>query len=208
MKLKDLFKFGKKKEGCGYSYGTFVRLFPIMTDESKERCTKLLLEQKRPSVFMGREVPEDLNLITYGQLDDITSIDEKADPLSVIAKVLFGIDPEEAQQEDCLVAFGLINFVTEQIKGISKLFKSVKIDYSQEEINAGVKSLDFGTFGVLDWYSRRMHIADQNDVLAISWVRIYATMKNDATIENYQRRYHKQLSRMLTPSRPSFSRRY
>ena len=64
--------------------------------------------------------------------------------------------------------------------------------YSSEEVAAGVHDLDFGSFGVLDWYAKRMGIANQNDVRDIAWVRIYQCMKNDHEQQLYERRLQEQ----------------
>ena len=55
-----------------------------------------------------------------------------------------------------------------------------------------MEKLDFGSFGVLDWYARRMGITNQNEVREVAWVRIFQCMKNDAIKNEYERRLAKQ----------------
>ena len=84
------------------------------------------------------------------------------------------------------------SFVTKELEKINKLFTSIKQTYSKEEEAAGIRELDFGSFGVLDWYARRMGIPNQNDVRDVAWVRIYQCMKNDNMQSEFERRLHKQ----------------
>ncbi|GJG39125.1 hypothetical protein PRLR5107_15400 [Prevotella lacticifex] len=88
--------------------------------------------------------------------------------------------------------FGFLAFVTKELEKINKLFTSIKQTYSKEEEAAGIRELDFGSFGVLDWYARRMGIPNQNDVRDVAWVRIYQCMKNDNMQSEFERRLHKQ----------------
>ena len=88
--------------------------------------------------------------------------------------------------------FGFLSFVTKELEKINKLFSDIKQTFSKEEEAAGIKELDFGSFGVLDWYARRMGITNQNDVRDVAWVRIYQCMKNDNMQSEYERRLQKQ----------------
>ncbi len=92
-----------------------------------------------------------------------------------------------------------MNFIKEQVTNINNLFSALKVNYSSEELSAGVKELDFGPFGVLDWYAKRMGISNQNEVRDVAWVRIYNCMKNDTEQNNYERRLRKQYQ--VKPSR-------
>ena len=80
------------------------------------------------------------------------------------------------------------NFCNSEVKRINALFSSIQADYEPEEKMAGIEKLKFGSFGVLDWYSRRMGISDQNAVRDIPWIRIYQCMKNDNEQSRYERR--------------------
>ena len=97
--------------------------------------------------------------------------------------------------EDVNDVFGFVNFVANEILRINKVFSSIKVSYSPEEREAGVEELPFGSFGVLDWYAQRMHIANQNEVRDIAWVRIFQCMKNDNERNEYERRLSKIYSK-------------
>lgn len=180
----------KKNFDCRYK--DFMQLFPFASKEVQEDLLSRLRQQPRPSALCGKEVPKDLNAVTYGVLDDLRTATELDDPAGGCAKVLLGIEPHELLSEDVNDVFGFANFVTAELKRINSIFKSIKVSYSKEEIAAGVRELDFGSFGVLDWYARRMGITNQNEVRQVAWVRIFQCMKNDAMKNEYERKLAKQ----------------
>ena len=77
--------------------------------------------------------------------------------------------------------FGFMHFCKDQLEKINKLFSSLKVNYSSEELSAGVKDLQFGPFGVLDWYARRMGITNQNEVREVAWGRTSTIMSVAST---------------------------
>lgn len=180
----------KKQLDCPYK--DFLLLFPYADKAVKESLIKRLQAQPRPNVLCGKDVPKNLNFISYGTLDDLRTATTDDDPAGACAKVLLGIESHELLAEDANDVFGFANFVTEELKRINKIFQSIKVSYSKEEIAAGVRDLDFGSFGVLDWYARRMGITNQEEVRSVAWVRIFQCMKNDAVKNEYERRLAKQ----------------
>lgn len=180
---------GKEKDKC--SYKEFLLLVGLCEKEHQEELFDILKHQERPAYLCGRKVPTDLNKISYGELDDLQTASQAKDPYFETAKILLGVNRKEFEEEDVNNIFGFINFVVKEITRINKIFSSIKPSYSSEERMAGVESLDFGAFGVLDWYAQRMHIANQNDVRDIAWVRIFQCMKNDNEKNEYERRLSK-----------------
>lgn len=85
-----------------------------------------------------------------------------------------------------------MNFVKNEVNRVNSLFASIKPTHSSDEIAAGINDLNFGTFGVLDWYARRMGITNQDEVFSVPWIRIYTCMKNDNEKNEYESRLHKQ----------------
>lgn len=179
-----------RKVDC--SYAEFLFLFPYCTKELQEELLQRLRSQPRPSVLCGRAVPESLYGLSYGVLDDLRAAVSAEDPLSEVVRVLLGAGTEELMRADVNDVFGFFAFVQREIEKINKLFKSIRHSYSKEEEAAGVRELDFGTFGVLDWYARRMGITNQNEVRDVAWVRIYQCIKNDNLQAEYERRLQKQ----------------
>lgn len=183
----------KDKERC--SYGEFLLLIGLCVEDKQKELMGILNKQERPDFLCGRSVPRDLNAITYGQLDDLQTAANAEDPFVETCKILLGISKEEVMDEDVNDVFGFVNFVANEILRINKVFSSIKVSYSPEEREAGVEELSFGSFGVLDWYAQRMHIANQNEVRDIAWVRIFQCMKNDNERNEYERRLSKIYSK-------------
>lgn len=183
----------RKIMGEKCTYKDFLTLFPFCNKELQDELLWRLRKQKKPFSLCGKEVPKDLNSISYGMLDDLrTAATTIEDPIGECAKVLLGIDCYSLITADVNDVFGFATFVTKELEKINKLFSEIKQTYSKEEEAAGIHELDFGSFGVLDWYARRMGISNQNDVRNVAWVRIYKCMKNDNMQSEFERRLHKQ----------------
>lgn len=180
-----------KKDDDKCSYGDFLMFFGLCKKEVQDNLIEVLREQECPYSLCDKKIPKDLGSITYGQLDDLQTAINAEDPLADTCKILLGIERKNLLEEDVNDVFGFLNFVTKEIDRINKLFSSIKVNYSSEELEAGVKDLQFGAFGVLDWYAQRMHIANQNDVRNIAWVRVFQCMKNDNERNEYERRLSK-----------------
>lgn len=185
-------KWQKSVKEMDCRYKEFLQLFPFCDKAVQDELLERLKKQPRPSTLCGVAVPKDLNMVSYGTLDDLRSATEDKDPAGACAKILLGIEPAEMLLEDVNDVFGFTNFVTSELQRINKIFKSIKVNYSKEEVAAGVRELDFGSFGVLDWYARRMGITNQNEVRDVAWVRIFQCMRNDAIKNEYERRLAKQ----------------
>lgn len=174
------------------SYKDFLTLFPFCAKEVQDEQLSRLRNQKKPFSLCGKEVPLNLNTISYGTLDDLRTVASAEDPVGGCARALLGVNEALLMDEDVNDVFGFVTFVTKELERINKLFSGIKSTYSKEEEAAGIRDLDFGSFGVLDWYARRMGIPNQNDVRDVAWVRIYQCMKNDNMQSEFERRLHKQ----------------
>ncbi len=133
-----------------------------------------------------------MNMITYGQLDDLSRISTDSDPAARVFKILMDIEAPLVYQMNVFDVFGFLNFAKEEVKRINKLFADIAPSHTTEELAAGIEDLNFGTFGVIDWYARRMGITNQDEVYSVAWVRIYTCMKNDNEQSEYEKRLNKQ----------------
>lgn len=176
------------------TYGEFLILLPLCKKRHQEELLSQLKTAKKPAFILGHELPETLNTITYGQLDDFSRINQKdADPTIQVFQILgIEISVAEIYKLNVFDVFGVLNFVREELERINGLFASIKTTYTSEEIAAGVKDLNFGTFGIIDWYAKRMGITNQDEVYNVAWIRIYTCMKNDNEKAEYERRLNKQ----------------
>jgi len=175
-----------------YTYRELLTLLPCCAEAQQQRLQQQLRLAPKPAFVGDAEVPENLNAISYGTLDDLRAAASADDPVAACLRILLGMDEAAVYEANCVEVFGFVNFVREELERINGLFAKVRVNYSQEEVSAGVHELDFGSFGVMDWYARRMGITNQNDVRQVAWVRIYACMKNDTALCNFERRLQKQ----------------
>ena len=60
-----------------------------------------------------------------------------------------------------------------------------------EEIRAGINKMNFGVFGMIDWYARRMGITDHEEVMSVPWVRVYKCLDMDSQTNEYHKRLTK-----------------
>lgn len=183
----------KNKKGKLTQFSQFEFLFPIMTDDCQKESMERLGSMEKPNSLCNREVPDSLNLITFGQYSDLCDIlgEKDANTTKVFyefARIVLDITAQELGKSSVFDVFGFGLWVSKEVERITKLFNSIKVEHSSEEVQAGVKRLQFGTFGILDWYARRMGITDQNTINDIPWVRIYTCLKNDTDESAYQRR--------------------
>lgn len=173
-----------------YCYRDFLTLFPLCTDENRNNIIAVLNAQERPNFVAGVKVMADLNSITYGQLDDLSRIKTSPDPLAAAFEILLDVTIADIYALPVTNVFGFGNFVTKEVERINKLFSDITLEHTADEVSAGINELNFGSFGVLDWYARRMRISNQNEVRSVPWVRIYTCMKNDTAQVAYERRYN------------------
>lgn len=193
--------FGRKKnkpEYEPYTYYEFMLLYPTCNEETQLKAMNQLAYAEPPEEICGHPIPQNLNGISYGQLDDLHDV-QTTETNDVVGKMIEIITGEhlDYMNERVEKIFGFMYMVQREITRINNIFNSIERKYSSEEIAAGVKDLNFGSFGILDWYAKRMGITDQNEVRKVSWVRIFTCMKNDHEQSEYERRLHEQYNKPL-----------
>lgn len=183
------------KDSTPTTFGDFALLYPMLTEECKERDIAILNAAEKPSYICQREVAESFDMITFGQYSDLCDALGEDDHILLIRKVIKAIYPDISDKEIDSVpaydAFGFATFAAKEADTINKVFSSISVTHSSEEVAAGIDKLQFGTFGILDWYAKRMGITDQNEVFAFPWVRIYQCMSNDTEEAEFNRRLQK-----------------
>lgn len=157
--------------------------------------------QPRPNKMCGRDVPTSLNDLTFG---DLTALSAEGNNIFVAvnaARVVLGVKSRRrVLREPASTTAGFLNFVRAEAERINKLFATVNRKPTADEIAAGVESLQFGAFGVIDWYACRMGIQNHDDVLSVKWVRIYECMRIDAERSEYQQRLREIMAQKQTKS--------
>lgn len=182
-----------------YSYYEFLHLLPFCSDDTKEKILNQLDKAEKPDIFCGVRVPDNLNEISYGLLDDLANLSKRneGDPMAEAICLILKVKTEEVYEANVFDVFGLSSWIGKEVQHINKLFERISPNYSPEEVAAGVKSLNFGSFGVLDWYANRQRISDQNAVRDVAWVRIYTCMKNDNAKAEFSKRLNKQYQQKI-----------
>ena len=150
-----------------------------------------LKEVECPARIEGKDAPQDLNDITLGQLIQLESISAEKGVFAAVAEVLLGKNEEWAMQAPAIEMLGLRNMVVAEQDRIASLFKSLHREPTAAQIMAGIEQLNFGMFGLADWYAKRMGITDHEEVFNTPWARIWQCRKNDIEEAEYQERLAK-----------------
>lgn len=153
----------------------------------------------KPTYLSGKRVPDSLNDITIGQLIMLQYISTDADFMLKPASIIMGIQDDMLLKEQAEKVIGFSYWVAKELERINKLFKNTSIPPTQEEKQAGVEKLNFGSFGIIDWFAQRMGITDHSEVENVPWVRIYKCLDMDAKRFVYERRlreiYNKRMQK-------------
>lgn len=144
-----------------------------------------------PASIAGKEAPQSLDDITLGQLIQLEEIGRNKGIFEAIAVALLGKPEGWAMTAPALPMLGLRNMVVKEQDRIAALFASLTREHEPAEIMAGVEQLNFGIFGLADWYAQRMHITSHDEVFATPWIRIWQCRKNDADEAEYRKRLDK-----------------
>ena len=157
---------------------------------NREEVDEQINRLPRPATLQGKEVPTDLNEQAYGTIIALQQgINDKAtdiERIATCAKILLDVEITEESEASEVLGFG--KWIAEELIRISNLFASIQTAPTPEEIQAGVRELNFGFFGTLDWYARRMGITDHAEVERTPWIRIFKCMEMDNKQAQYERR--------------------
>ena len=144
---------------------------------------------ERPAYIGEVKCPEDLSALTIGQLIEIGEASGPEADYRIV-EIVMGIDKTETDKCRATEVVAFLSWIGRQVKRINRLFEQVQTKPTAKEKQAGVERLQFGLFGILDWYAKRMGITNHDDVLAVPWLRIYKCMDMDNKVEQYQRRFN------------------
>ena len=159
------------------------------------RHTDFRMEKfSRPKYVGAKKVPDTLNEITIGQLIELGMIDGTLGSFARICEIVLQLTPEETYAARAVDVVRLCGWVTGEVERINKIFERQQSKPTQQEIQAGIKTLQFGLFGMLDWYAQRMGYQDQEDVKNVPWLRIYKCLEMDGKRIEYQKKYQEVIS--------------
>lgn len=182
------------RERLNYPFVKFVALMPFMT----EQTIKGLVIIPPPAIFCKKPVPQDLQLVTFGTLTQLQQAPTDNDYYKTCCKlvsILMGVPADIVGSRRAVEVLGIVNMIQSEMERIGKLFQSLQSDHTSEEIRAGIKNLDFGAFGLVDWYAQRMGIIDHEEVFATPWARIWQCMRIDHENNQFEKRYRDILTK-------------
>lgn len=178
-----------------------LKEFTVLSQHAVNRHELMMKLERlvKPTYLSGKRVPDSLNDITIGQLIMLQYISTDADFMLKPASIIMGIQDDMLLKEQAEKVIGFSYWVAKELERINKLFKNTSIPPIQEEKQAGVEKLNFGSFGIIDWFAQRMGITDHSEVENVPWVRIYKCLDMDAKRFVYERRlreiYNKRMQK-------------
>jgi hypothetical protein len=172
-----------------------VERFLIVRDVIDKESQLMLSHAPKPSCLCRAYTPETLDYLTFGEYLDLKRIKTDEDVLCIPAQVVLKQKLKHIMKADVRDVFGFSRWVIDEVVKINKMFSEINQAATPEERAAGIERLQFGDFGMIDWYAQRMRIQDHDDVLKLPWRRIYQVMKNDGEIAAYRKRLEKEYNK-------------
>lgn len=182
-----------RRERLNLPFVAFVALMPYMT----EQTIKSLVLIPPPKKLKKADIPDSLQLATFGDLVKLQGVAKnEGDYLRLccrLVEALTGINSDIVGSCRAYDVLGIVNMIQGEMERIGKLFQGLNAEHTAEEINAGIDKLEFGTFGLVDYYAKRMGIVDHEEVFKTPWARIYKCMQIDFENNEFEKRYRKVL---------------
>ena len=172
------------------TFRAFLTLSEFITEDSMKRL--------RECEYRGRigdhETLKDINAWNYGELMDAGKLFSSQDTMVEGVCRFAEMTEKEVMNAPAQDVVAFVNFMVSEIKRAGDLFESCHVEPTFEERRAGIDKLQFGLFGVLDWYARRMGIIDHEWVMEnVRWIYIYKCLQMDTENNKYERRLQKIL---------------
>jgi len=184
----------RRKQRLKYPLADFVCLMPYMAKESVAQLAKI----EPPAKFCKRDVPKDLQGVSFGVLTRLQQAPDQKDIVKTwcnLVSVLTDVPAEKVRWCKAVEVLGIVNMIQKEMERIGKLFQSLQTEHSSDELQAGIDKLNFGAFGLVDWYAKRMGIVDHEEVFATPWARIWQCMRIDHENNEFEKRYRNIIQR-------------
>lgn len=164
----------------------------IVRAEFSKDAESLKLEKFTCPRKVGKKIPpKNLDDMTIGQMVQMSNCMNGRDMFYIVCRVLLEMDKREVNECWAIDIVRFVGWVLGRVKVINDLFDSVKSKPTPEEERAGIGRLKFGIFGMVDWYATRMGITDHEEVMGVTWVRVYKCMEMDTKRMEFERRLAK-----------------
>lgn len=145
----------------------------------------------KPERVGTHEVMENLDGLTMGQMLSLSTAAGGWNVIYDICRELMGMDEEEVNKTDAVQVVMFAGWAAGEIKRLNDMFGKIRRKETPEEKRAGIDRLDFGAFGLVDWYAKRMGIENHDDVMEVPCLRVYQCLKMDMEKDEYERRLSK-----------------
>lgn len=146
-------------------------------------------EYTRPSFVGEVETPENLDSLTFGNLIKLSRLKDGSSIFYDVCKIVLDLDKAAVDKARAIDVVSFVGWVTGEVNRINKLFSRLSEKPTDNERKAGIDKLNFGLFGMVDRYARRMHIQNHDEVMGVPWIRVYQCLKMDNEVDKFQRRY-------------------
>lgn len=133
----------------------------------------------RPQMVGDVDTPPNLEEMTLGQMVELQQCNDGWKMFYEVCRVLLGMDEKEVEQAPATQVVRFVGWTIAEIDKLNKLFQSFKPSYTSEQQKAGYAKLDFGVFGLIDWYAQRMRITDHEEAMNVPALRVYQCLKMD-----------------------------
>ncbi|MDR1544783.1 MAG: hypothetical protein LBS50_10350 [Prevotellaceae bacterium] len=163
----------------------------IIKQEQIETLFERLKTRPVPSEICGKKIPENFNLLTWAQFAELQSLKGTDEDFFRPFEIILNLHREKLATCKIFDIFSFMLFVKNELENIAKLFNKIKYAPTPEEKQAGIDKLNFGTFGTLDWYARRMGFCDHAEAEKTPWIRIYKCLEIDSVTGKYEKRLRK-----------------
>lgn len=163
----------------------------IIACHSEDTATLNMETMTRPLYVAGKQTPESLNEITLGQMVELSQMKSGREMFYKVCWELLKIDTAQVDSARAVDVVRFVGWVLGRVKEINELFEKTKGNPSPEEVRAGINKLNFGVFGMIDWYAKRMGITDHEVVMSVPWIRLYKCLDMDSKTNEYQKRLAK-----------------
>lgn len=146
----------------------------------------------RPAFVGGVATPANLFGLTLRQLISLSEIGDTDDSFYSICDSVLGINHDDVDEARAVDVVRFVGWVSGELEKVNRMFEKVECGKPTDiEKRAGVETLRFGLFGMLDWFAQRMGIEDHDKVLNYPWLRVYKCMDIDNKTNLYKVRLQK-----------------
>lgn len=151
----------------------------------------------KPSHIGKVKTMDNFDEVPFGVIVDLSSLPSDGTEIYRVVEITTGMTRKEVQKAKATEVVRYAVWVTEQLQKVNKLFSRLRTTPTAMELQAGIDRLNFGIFGVVDEYARRMGITDHEEVMKTPWTVVYKCLEMDFQKNQFERRYAKIMEKNI-----------